>query len=78
MNDQKQKLEVLGIALLIAQSQHDTKLESLPTPTDKTRAEKVENTLLQDTIRNAKKLWKFVNSDDAKDNTPLPTEIQHD
>lgn len=57
--EQNQRLEVLRIAADLAQSQNSSKYSFLT----EEEAKKVENTIDRDTIRNAKKLWKFVKVD---------------
>ena len=52
------RLRVLDLACSIAHSQHSSK----QTDDVKKNAE-IENTVLQDTLRNAKRLWKFVKVD---------------
>jgi hypothetical protein len=56
IDQQTQRIEVLSLAHEIATSQHSSKLGL----TQNDASSEVENTVLQDTLRNAKRLWKFV------------------
>lgn len=56
--DQELRLRVLDMAVSLAHCQHNSKLTD-----DAEKNSKVENVILQDTLRNAKRLWKFVKED---------------
>lgn len=58
MNEQEIRLRVLSLAIDIAHTQHQSKFGE-----DAKANASVENTIDRDTIRNAKRLWKFVKSD---------------
>jgi single-stranded DNA-specific DHH superfamily exonuclease len=64
--EQAQRLEVLRLANDIAMSQNSVKYNGLIDEETKL----VQNTVLQDTLRNAKKLWKFVKIDPLAATTP--------
>jgi hypothetical protein len=69
------RLEVLKLAIDIADRQHLSKEEEAVRASGVTPIENVTNTILQDTLRNAKKLWKFIElTEKAEDCTKEETE----
>ena len=64
-NEHELRLRVLELACTIAHSQNSSKLTG-----DEKKDAEVENTVINDTLRNAKKLWKFVKVDPLAEKEP--------